>query len=203
MNMSEKIAAAGIGYQPRAGSFAFKAIEFFTTNPDESLTPGDLSAKFDAPEKTIHSLLSQAVQTGILKRTPNDDEVLEYSLGTGTPAVPANKAKHPTLGLTELAWRDDKRDLKAKTTPNSLSKKLTQAELDALPIVGNFPIPPARQTVNYESLFQRMQINDSCPLPLACEAAVKKAAYHYKQKTQAAFTFRKMNDDELRLWRTA
>lgn len=74
-------------YQPREGSVAWKVIEFLTTNPEESLTADDASAKFDVSAKAVHSSLGPAVRAGVLTRTEDPDSGdLVYRRGNGVPA---------------------------------------------------------------------------------------------------------------------
>ena len=80
-------------YTPREGSAPYKVIAFLTANPDEQLDADLISAKCDCDRRSVHTLLSSAVQAGLLQRSeePTTGELV-YTLGTGTPL------KSPAVG---------------------------------------------------------------------------------------------------------
>lgn len=133
-------------YRPQQGSVAWRVIEFFTTNPDETLAPDDIAAKFDVPSKQVHSMLGLAVESGALLRLadPDEDEdELVYRLGAGVPAIVPNPAAHPTLKGAGIA-----NAITPKPEPVALirrsQKELAHIDLSDCKVEDNVPIPPPK-----------------------------------------------------------
>jgi hypothetical protein len=183
-------------YVPQEGSIAWKVIEFFTTNPDEMLATSDLESKFDKPAAQFHSLLSSAVASGALRRYANAEDELVYSMGTGNPYVKPSRARNPSLRTDAL--------LAGATLGFKAASKKTEFDLAAVQIFDGIPMPTSRAgTTDFETLFARMQVNQSCRLPLWLRSKANKACTTAKTSGKGTFTIRKINDAEIGIWRTA
>jgi hypothetical protein len=190
-------------YTPQEGSIAWKVIEFFTTNPDEALTTDQMSIRFDTPAKQFHSLLGQSVETGLLKRTTNDDTDMEYSLGTGSPHIKASRARNPSPRPDALL-AGSSLGLKQTGKPAVKPAAVTSAlDLAAIALVDDVPMPAARQAFDWSVLFKRMKVKQSCVLPISVRSTLLKACTDAKKAGIGTFTIRKINDGELGLWRVS
>lgn len=179
-------------YSPHRHSFAARAIEFFTTNPDEELTTIDLAIKFDRPAKQVHSLLAYAVDSGALKRTTNDEDEIVYRLGTGAPEISAAPHKHPTL-------------LSGVPIPpkRAVSAADVTIDLQSIQLRDDVPVPlPKRARRDWDSLLQRMEVGQSCELPIVLRGAVNAAVTKLKRKGGGSeFALRQTSADVFGLWR--
>ena len=180
-------------YQPQEGSIAWKVIEFLTTNPEESLTKHDVAAKFDKPASNIHTLLRPAVDAGVLKRETDADGELAYCLGSGTPHITANPARHPTLRPDTLMA-----GVKLGKLPRDIAIDLTAiALLDDVP----FPGRAGAAKLDWTVLFNRMRVGQSVVLPKRHRAILMKAVTRWKVDGKGEFTLRKISDTQVGLWR--
>lgn len=184
-------------YTPQQDSIAWKVIEFFTTNPDEALTTQDLEAKFDKKACQFHSLLGAAVEAGVLKRGTDLDDDLVYSLGTGTPVVKPNRARNPTPRPDALLAGSN---LGLKRPANACLVAKT-INVDEIPMRADVPMPSKQQTVDWNRLFGRMKVEDSCVLPMAVRPGLNKACTEAKKAGLGVFSIRKIDDEQLGLWR--
>lgn len=179
-------------YRPDPYSLAGRAIEFFTTNPNEELTSFDLAIKFDKPAKQVHSLLAYAVDSGALERTTNDDDEIVYRLGTGAPEIAAAPHKHPTL-------------LSGVPIPpkRAVSAADVTIDLQSIQLRDDVPVPlPKRARRDWDSLLQRMKVGQSCELPIVLRGAVNAAVTKLKRKGGGSeFALRQTSDDVFGLWR--
>ena len=183
-------------YLPQEGSIAWKVIEFFTTNPEEVLTTSDLESKFDKPASQFHSLLSSAVESGALRRYANAEDELVYSFGKGNPLVKPSRARNPSLRSDAL--------LAGANLGFKASSKETEFDLTAVQIFDSVPVPTSRaNTTDFEMLFARMQVNQSCRLPMWLRSKANKACTVAKTAGKGTFTIRKIGDAEIGIWRTA
>lgn len=183
-------------YAPQQGSVAWKVIEFLTTNPEEELSANEVSAKFDCTSGGVHSMLRASVDAGLLKRVEVEDELV-YRLGTGSPAIKANKGSNPSLRAPGALWPDN-------VPPPRLSRgKLPALDLAAVQIETDVAIPTGRNTIKHDwtALFLRMQPGQSCAIPAAFKYVLGKACGDFKKAELGEMSIRRINDDELRLWR--
>lgn len=181
-------------YTPHEGSVAYKVLEFLTTNPDEELTSMDIGAKFDCASNGVHSMLARAVEVGALKRAPNDDEELTYTLGKGVPTIKPCKARAPSLSAS-APWGEG--DATARRG------RPVMVDLDALKIDKGVPLVTSRgrQAVDWNTLFNRMEVNDSVALPKQVRGQLAKAAAAAKHAARGEFVIRQLDDDAIRVWR--
>lgn len=185
-------------YTPQQGSIAWKVIEFFTTNPDEALTLQDLEAKFDKGASQFHSLLGAAVEAGVLKREPNPDEDLVYSLGTGSPLIEANHARNPT-SRPDALLAGSSLGFKRNVKPALVATVINPAEI---PLLDNVPMPGrGKAPTDWPALFRRMKVNQSCVLPIAMRSVLNKACTDAKKSGIGTFALRKINEEKVGVWR--
>ena len=184
-----------MAYHPQEGSTAFKVIEFLTTNPDEELTPEDVSAKFDKPRNNVHSLLGPAVLDGALTRGENDDGDVVYRLGKGAPLVKATP-RAATQGVQGV-WAAAKLNAKPR---RSLRVAI---DVDAITIDTDIALPGCNGgvTPDYTRLFARMSPGHSCLLPIAAQARLRKACTEFKKAGSGLMSISLIDDDSLRLFR--
>lgn len=180
-------------YQPQQGSIAWKVIQFLTTNPDEKLTTADVSAKFDCNASGVHSMLSQAVATGVLKRETNEDEELEYSLGTGVPSITPSTAAAPSLRAASPF---------VAAAPQ-VRRKPQPVDIDGIVIEDQVPIPagPRNRLTDWPKLLNRLQAGQSCVLPITTKASLQSAITKAHKAQLGEFTLRRVSDEEVRIWR--
>lgn len=193
-----------IDYIPQPGSLVEKVLEFFTSNPDEELTPTEIGIKFDRPAKNIHSLLTTAVARGALVRKEGDDGELVYCLGAGSPAITPNPNAHPVLPKTGGAALQEFMGQTVKTPKARPTRQPLNLDLDALPIETSVPISQMgnnRHTMDWNRLFDRMQVGNSVVLPRSAHSRISKAKLDSKRAGGPEFSIRLIDANSLRLWR--
>lgn len=192
-----------MSYKPQPGSVAWKVIEFFTTNPDEAMTPEDIGIKFDKPGKQVHSLLAQAVESGALTRKTNSDGELEYSLGTGVPEIKAAPGRAQSHRQSHDAILSG--GFLAQRAPQSRPKEPLQIDMTAIPIESGIPLPikGQRKRTDWTPLLSRLEPGSSCVLPIRAKFTLGAAITAFKKSGKGLLAMRKISDTELRLWRIA
>lgn len=185
-----------MSYAPQQGSVAWKVIEFLTTNPEEELNRENIAAKFDAAPSSVHTLLRQCVEAGLLKRIEAEDELV-YRLGSGTPQIKPNKAAQPSLRAPGAQWPGN------VPPPRTPRKPLPALDLAAVPLETGVAIPTGRSQVQHDwpALFDRMEPGQSCVIPAAFKYVLGKACGDFKKTGKGEMSIRTINDNELRLWR--
>lgn len=184
------------GYSPEQGSVAWKVIEFLTTNPDETLTPSDVEAKFGKPRSQVHSILAKAINSGVLIRDedPSSSELI-YKLGAGHPDIRANPGRHPSLSAATA---------KPESSPRARRYRIS-LDIAALSIDQGIPLPEKqtpRRPTDWPSLFSRMQPGESVLLPRQVRATLGKAiSAHHRENEGAELATRVIDDEHLRLWK--
>lgn len=176
-------------YTPRPNSLPSKVIQFLADNPDECLSANEISGKFDVSRNNVHTLLSLAVQAGLLIRTSDEDEELVYQIGKGTPQS-ASKPQPQELD-------------KAVTWTASAGKRSPPiyVDVDAVKIDQGVPLPPSRRAIDWPALLDKLQPTDSFALDRRAAAGLLKALTDYsKAHPGIKFTTRK-TDTEIRCWR--
>jgi len=71
-----------ITYTPRAGSVAYRVIDFLQRNPGEYLSRADIATKFECAAQTIDTLLGDAMRSGLLARGRGDENEFVWRLGS-------------------------------------------------------------------------------------------------------------------------
>ena len=182
-------------YTPMPGSVAYKVIEFLTTHPDEELSRQDISVKFDKPGAQVHSLLSDAVAAGVLKRgeTADDSEIV-YRLGTGVPSIKPNKGGNPTVRLDALV------------AGGQLGKKrrLPPPDLTAVPLRDDIPMPAGSGfgKPDWGVLLRRMSVGQSADLARRCRSSITKEISAWKKEGKGRFVVAAIDESTIRIWRT-
>lgn len=177
-------------YTPREGSVAWKAVRFLQANRDEQLDADLISAKWDCARANVHTLLSQAVQAGLLVRS-EDLASGELVYSAGTRAAP--KAA------------DDVRSVAAPSTAPTPSKRPPSApfrmDVGAVQIDKGVPMPSARVSMDWTPLLARLEVGDSFLLPDGAKSSIGTAMKAFKDATGKALASRKV-DGGIRVWRT-
>ncbi|KWT89330.1 MULTISPECIES: hypothetical protein [unclassified Variovorax] len=70
-----------ITYTPRAGSVAYRVIDFLLRNPGEYLTRADIAFKFECSGSSLEMLLGDAMRSSLLERGRNEDGEAIWKLG--------------------------------------------------------------------------------------------------------------------------
>jgi len=182
-------------YRPKPGDLDYRVIEFFTTNPDECLSANDIEAKFDVNAKLVHTRLSAAIEAGALKRASNVDDEIVYSVGTGHPRIKANPVVHPTA-------RPDMLMASGVHDKGNMHHPVLDVDLDKVQLRENVPLPKqGARPRKWDPLLDRMQVGQSCVLPLSCRSAVSNACNIRKTSGLGEFALRRVNDTEVGVWR--
>ena len=183
-------------YTPRAGSVPARVLEFLTANPDELLTTGDVAAKFDCGRLSVRSLLSNAVEAGLLTRK-EDAEAGEMVYRLGRAPAPAKAAPKP--------WPAVPQGFSAHRPFGDGRKRRARFVVDdsAITIEKNVPLPPPRaRGVRWLKLFARMTVGDSFALPIEAKATVQRAVSQHNKSAGASVQFSvRVTDDGVRVWR--
>jgi hypothetical protein len=183
-------------YAPLVDSVAWKAVEYFTTNPDEQLSTQDLEVKFDKPAKQFHSLLGPAIQAGVLKRREGDDGELLYSLGTGCAAIKANKSRNPSLRTDAL--------LAGANLGRKKPEPGYMVQLKDIEIRSDVPMPARRpEGQDWADLLSRLKVKDSFVVPMFLRSQANKACTVAKGDGRGTFTIRKISEEQIGIWRVS
>lgn len=181
-------------YMPREGSATWKTIQYFATYPDEQLTADDISVKFDVGRNGVHTLMGPAVQAGMLRRQEDlASGELVYSQGTGCEGIRPSRAAAPSRRVVGQSKSEAAR-------PRSAPFWIDTA---VVPVEKHRPVPRERGAhIDWNGLFDRMDVGDSFPLPTAGSAAVRRAVQVRQRGGSQLFRVRP-DGDGLRVWRTA
>lgn len=197
-------------YAPREGSVTWKVIQYLTTNPTEHLSAEVISAKFDCTRTNVHTLLAQAVQAELLKRTDDgEDGELVYRIGDGHPSITASAARAPSLAAAMAAIVDGKgqapeKPLPAAPTGEKVRAKPFQIDLATVAIEKGVPLAPAKTKVPVEwpLLLNKLEVGDSFALPVEGRNAINTAMTAYRKATGKTLVCRTVDGGGLRVWRT-
>lgn len=200
-------------YIPRDGSVAMKVIAFLAGAPDEQLDADLISAKYDCGRNSVRTLLGPSVQAGYLDRTEDlSSGELVYSLGkVALPTSAAGgfkgwlerKGQQSAEGRPARAPKPD-----AGTPPPAPAGKPARApaapfsvDLSTVAIESGIPLPAGKApTIDWPSLFDRLQLGDSFQLPAEARSAVGSAATKYRKATGKALSLRRLASG-IRVWR--
>lgn len=191
-------------YCPRAGSLPARAIHYFFNNRSATLTPAEISMKFDAVSNGMHSNLQQAVEAGFLQR---QDGI--YSAGDDIDDAP-DYGKLAAADATVKA---------AATLPNAPhnvfgtaikpERKYSPPDKTALPdpqdikLESGIPLPAGRSTQkDWGALLDRMKPGQSCALPKNAHASLSKVVAARHKVGKEKYAMRTSSPTEIRLWRT-
>lgn len=120
-------------YTPHAGSLPSQMAAFFARNPDETLTMGDITSKFDASRGNIHSLLRKAVEAGLLVREINDESEWIYSAGPASPQPGVRTVLRDTYTTPEHIEPKAKKPRVAKVPASYTNPDALEITDDAVP----------------------------------------------------------------------
>ena len=176
-------------YTPREGSVAWKAVRFLQANRDEQLDADLISAKWDCARANVHTLLSQAVQAGLLVRSEDlASGELVYSAGTRAAPKAADDVRSVAAPSSAPAKR-----------PPSAPFRL---DISTVQIDKGVPMPSSRASMDWTPLLARLEVGDSFLLPDAARSSIGTAMKAFKDATGKALASRKV-DGGIRVWRTA
>ena len=83
-------------------------------------------------------------------------------------------------------------------------KVLAALDLDAIPLRSDVPLPDrGGRKLDWNKLFKRMAVGQSCVLPIATRGALNKACTEAKTSGLGEFAIRVDTDDTVAVWRTA
>jgi hypothetical protein len=203
----------GGSYTPTEGSIPFLVLEYLATHPTERLSLDQLESKFSLARKQSHSILGRAVQAGYLVRATDDDEEICYELGQAQPpiAITPNPARHPSLKSAtgnpphDALWAGAQVGLKRKPPASSERFDYSSIDIDTLQIETGKPIPSARSMgkVDWQPLLHKLKVGQSVTLPLKTRSTVAGAVKIWKERGKGEFALRKLNADQLGLWRVS
>jgi hypothetical protein len=175
-------------YTPKEGSLPWKVLQFFVVNPDEELDADLIAAKFNYSRSSIHTLLRDAVQAGVLRRV-EDREAGELLYSLGAPAWPTDAPTAPSPATVHTL------KVSKRAAPFRIDLALVEIEK-------NVPMWPRRSGMNWTPVFDRLDVGDSFVLPVEAKSAVGSAASRYT-KTTGKKLIRRAVTDGLRVWRVA
>jgi hypothetical protein len=99
-------------YTPQRDSLASQVCGYLQLHPVMALTLEDITDKFDAVRGNVHTLLARSVESGLLRRSQNDDGEYVYQPG---PALPKSG-----IDLDKVHTTRKPRKPAAPTDPNAL-----------------------------------------------------------------------------------
>ncbi len=175
---------SNLPYYPRENSVCAKVISFLKANPDERLDADLISAKCDCDRRSVHTLLGQAVQAGLLRRSEDlESGELIYSLGAAVlPSKPAPSLSSPVPQRRE------------RSAPFTI-------DLDSVKVEKGIPLVLRGAGMNWAPLFDKLEVGDSFALPQAARSTIRGAIQHYIKASEKVLTWR-TRGDEIRVWRT-
>ncbi|MDZ7862637.1 hypothetical protein [Acidovorax sp.] len=210
---------SGGSYSPREGSVTWKVIQYLTTNPTEHLSAEVISAKFDCTRTNVHTLLAQAVQAELLKRTDDgEDGELVYRIGNGHSEIKPSAARAPSLAAAlspldtapDAAWRVQSTTPRAEALAAARAGRAAPAkpfytDLSKVVIEKGVPLVNPKTKVSameWAALFNKMEVGDSFPLPTEGRHAIAHAMTTYHKTSDRKLVCRTVADG-LRIWRKA
>jgi hypothetical protein len=160
-----------------ANALSTKAIRYLQDNPHEELTRRDIAAKFGVPTVEVDDLMEPAIHSRLVVREIGDDGP-----------------------VFKLKQRADVFPIRPRKRPRSPVK----IDYATITIEAGVPIPEPRQRTNqWAPLFGRMSIGDSFQLPREAFDALSHAQYAYRKANPGVrFVVRKLNEEQVRIWRT-
>lgn len=191
-------------YKPSAGSLPAQVVWFFTNNPDEQLSLGDITEKFDTPRGNIHTQLGRSIDAQLLARTRNEDGEYIYSAGpaigktAAEPAVVQPAAVSPAPAAPAVP-----------TAPACVKKPHTGlAGLDVASLRVEEGIPFAKHSIKgrnkWEPLFGKLvKPGQSVAIPANVHVAVRSAAAKYNTLKRGTYRVALTGADTARVWRIA
>lgn len=188
-----------VTYTPPEGSLAWVVIEFLASNPDEELDAETIAAKFDRPQRDVHTSLGQAVRAQALLRQENDEGELVYRLGPKPPeAIRPKRHRHPVLPAAKPALQD--------AAKRAMPTRETRFDLASIRIDRDVPPPGQAKSVleQWGELLARLQPGDSFAWAGLGMVSLRRAMaqYHHTHPGQK-LTMRTQPDGSVRVWRIA
>lgn len=179
------------GYLPREGSLPHMMCTYFRANPDEELTLEDVMTRWDVPRSGIHSNLAMAIEAQLLLRTKNTDDEWVFSAGPKLGKAPVAVLNAPT---PDGSGRKKAQDINPKAI-----------DIDSIQIEDGVPLTrPGRRKLDWTPLLIKLKPGQSCRVPMAARYTLSNAiTQQHKSVPAVRYAYRKINDTELRLWRTA
>lgn len=195
-------------YTPQANSAIGRICAFFATNPDEELTPVDISAKFGVSRAGVHTLLSPALQAALLTRRRDDDG--EYFYGKGPEASSPAKPSSSSVDIDKVH-----RPKQPPTQPPthqpahqpSFSAPRQHLDLDQLVVETHVPYLPDGMpgSDKWAPLFDKLgKPGHSVAVPAHVKSALTAAAAkRNKAAGKVHFRVAKTGPEQARVWRVA
>lgn len=194
-------------WQPRAGTLPARVVQFFSENPDEELTSGDIANKFGAMPHSVAPALSRPVEHGLLQR--RKDTTVSGKVGYVYTAGHRTLAGEFTITAGAGAPEPDDSGAPAPRRPHTSGApapkpKRARVDLSAITIEPGIPIPEIERATptRWPDVLARLAVGDSFALP-ATAAAARKAVSADTKATGRTYTVRSLPDQTIRIWRTA
>ena len=198
-------------WQPRAGTLPARVVQFFSENPDEELTSGDIANKFGAMPHSVATALSRPVEHGLLQR--RKDTTVSGRVGYVYTAGHRTLAGEFTItGHAAAPDPDDPEDsgVTATRLPHTSGApapkpKRARVDLSAITIEPGIPIPKIERATptRWPDVLAKMAVGDSFALPATGAAAARKAVSADTKATGRTYTVHSLPADTIRIWRTA
>lgn len=166
-------------YIPRGDSLPSKVLEFFRQNPDEELTIDDIASKYAAARNSVHTNLSKSVDAHMVQRSRNDDGEYVYKAG-------------PALGTSHNSKA-------AQTAP------VVAAPVPEYVVEDGVAIPPklGELSLKLKDLMESLQPGQSSAVPIRQRDTLNKLIGHANGENKKQFVSRRINEAQIRVWRTA
>ena len=194
-------------YCPRSGSLPAAVIAYFQKNLSAKLSSAEVAAKFNVPSASIHTNLNLAVEAGFIARDNG-----YYTAGDDIDQAPEYGAVDQANATIEKARETPRNAFGTPITQQAspLPPKAPTPAKQALPdpasllIEDDVPLTPGRGApVDWGALLARMQPGQSAALPRSAKATLSKAVTEWHKTKPEVFTIKKVNDEQIRIWRTA
>jgi len=159
----------GTTYTPRAGSVAYRTIDFFRANPDEELSVDDIVEKFEPSTGNVSAFLAEPIKHGLIMR--ERDSSGEYMFKAG-PKLKGPMTTEPLAKAVQCI-------VPAPKVKRGLGVLALDLDLASIPLRDDVPMPGAtglkRKRLDYALLLDRMKVGQSAQLPYACRFTLGKA----------------------------
>jgi hypothetical protein len=177
-------------YEPRPETLPARVVAYFRRLPEEELSSRDIGLKFDTEPGNVHLQLKAGVEHGLFKR----DGVI-YSAG---PNI--GKASAASIKLSDTTPPPSAAPPRARPVRRAELPDPTDIKLD-----DDVPLPAGRggPKVDWDPLLERMKVNQSCLLPLNARHTLSNAITARHKAQTGKYTLRKLDAEQLRVWRVA
>lgn len=172
-------------YTPRAGSIAFRVIEFLQRNEGEELTRSDIGAKFDTPQASVDTLVGDAMRSGYLVKGRNEDHEVVWRMGS----------RRLVLGDDVLGRLDE--SIKLPTTLRERQKRVAAvplidvSDLERVEVRKGVRLMTAKEQreAGFAKFFGTFEVGDSAEFDEDWTAEMRMQARAFEKASGAKFFF--------------